>query len=341
MHMKRAIITRYMQSFRAAIHTAVPLLEASNSRGLLPSRVASVKVRTLTQEEVLLMLFQRNDRTITLFGTEVPEPRMLLDFLGFETHTKQIRLRRGTDIWPGWYDHATYYIIDLPPEKLYAPDQEVSIPDFIKAPDYEFEIACLVTKKALLTDEQEALQFFKDHCYLTILNDWSARDIQKKDSEGLGPTNSKFIIGKSIGPSIVPASKFKMDENGVLDMKMRLVFNGEERTSTNYQSIYHTHPVSGEKKAWSFPRIMTWLGRQNIAVQPGYIMGSGTVGNGCIAEFSAKVDPKTGDVIDPAKYQWLQNGDVVRFEAEGIGTLENKVKIVVSETSNKELATAK
>jgi 2-keto-4-pentenoate hydratase/2-oxohepta-3-ene-1,7-dioic acid hydratase in catechol pathway len=287
------------------------------------------------------MLFQRNDRTITLFGTEVPEPRLLLDFLGFETHTKQIRLRRGTDIWPGWYDHATYYIIDLPPEKLYAPDQEVTIPDFIKAPDYEFEIACLVTQKALLTNEQEALEFFKEHCYLTILNDWSARDIQKKDMEGLGPTNSKFIIGKSIGPSIVPASKFKMDENGVLDMKLRLVFNGEERTSTNYQSIYHTHPVSGEKKAWSFPRIMTWLGRQNIAVQPGYIMGSGTVGNGCIAEFAAKVDPKTGDVIDPAKYKWLQNGDVVRFEAEGIGTLENKVKIVVSETSNKELAAAK
>ena len=287
------------------------------------------------------MLFQRNDKTITLFGAELPEPRMLLDFLGFETHVKQIRLRRGTDIWPGWYDHATYYIIDLPPEKLFGPDKEVVIPSFVKAPDYEFEIACYVTKQALLKTEEEALQFFKEHCYLTILNDWSARDVQKKDMEGLGPANSKFIIGKSIGPSIVPASKFKMDAHGVLDMKLRLVFNGEERMSTNYSSLYHTHPVSKEKKAWSFPRIMSWLGQQNIAVQPGYVLGSGTVGNGCIAEFAAKIDPKTNEVVDPAKYPWLQDGDVVRFEAEGIGTLENKVRIAVSEASAKELASIK
>ncbi|HEY9759264.1 MAG TPA: fumarylacetoacetate hydrolase family protein [Oculatellaceae cyanobacterium] len=287
------------------------------------------------------MLFQRNDRTVTLFGTEIPEPRLLLDFLGFETHVKQIRLRRGADIWAGWYDHATYYIVDLPPEKLFGPDKDVSIPSFVKAPDYEFEIACIVTKTALLKTEEEALQFFKEHCYLTILNDWSARDVQKKDMDGLGPTNSKFIIGKSIGPSIVPASKFKMDAHGVLDMKLRLVFNGEERMATKYDSLYHTHPGTKEKRAWSFPRIMSWLGQQNISVQPGYVLGSGTVGNGCIAEFAAKVDPKTNEVIDPAKYPWLKDGDVVCFEAEGIGTLENKVSIAVCEGSDKQLASVK
>ncbi len=86
---------------------------------------------------------------------------------------------------------------------------DVHIPECVKASDYEFEIGCYVTKSALLTDEKEALQFFKDHCYLTIVNDWSARDIQKKDMDGLGPSNSKFIIGKSIGPKFVKASEFE------------------------------------------------------------------------------------------------------------------------------------
>jgi 2-keto-4-pentenoate hydratase/2-oxohepta-3-ene-1,7-dioic acid hydratase in catechol pathway len=86
---------------------------------------------------------------------------------------------------------------------------------------------------------------------------------------------------------------------------------------------------------------MSWLGQQNISVQPGYVIGSGTIGNGCIAEFAAMVDPKTGAITDPAKYPWLKDGDVVRFEAEGIGVLENKVKIALAETSSKEFASVK
>jgi len=128
----------------------------------------------------------------------------------------------------------------------------------------------------------------------------------------------------------------------VLDMELKLVFNGEERNKTNYQTLYHTHPKTGEKKAWSFPRIFTFLGNQNISVQPGYLIGSGTVGNGCIAEFAAILDPKTNAVIDPAKYPWLKDGDVVRLEAQGIGVLENKVRITAADRSSaKEYASVK
>lgn len=87
---------------------------------------------------------------------------------------------------------------------------------------------------------------------------------------------------------------------------MILRVNGEERSRSNYQTLYHTHPQSGEKSAWSFPRVMAFLGRQNISVKPGYILGSGTVGDGCIAEFSAKIDPKTGAELEPAVYPWLK-----------------------------------
>lgn len=273
------------------------------------------------------MLYKSNPNMIELFGTKVPEPRVLIDFLGFETHVKQIREKRGASVWPGWYSHAAYYIVDISAAKLFGPGEEVSIPSFVKAPDYEFEIGCYVTKQALLQTQEEALEFFKENCYLTILNDWSARDIQKIDMLGLGPANSKFIIGNSIGPKLVPAKDIKMDDKGVLDMSMTLRINGEERTKTNYKTLYHDHPDTQSKSAWSFPRLMAFLGQQNIAVEPGYLLGSGTVGNGCIAEFSAKVDPDTNKELEPAKFGWLKDGDVVSMEVEGIGTLENKVRL--------------
>lgn len=273
------------------------------------------------------MLLKRETRIVDFLGTQIPEPRLLLDFLGFEKHVVQIRDKRGAQIWPGWYEHGAYYIADLPPEKIFGTGEEIVIPPCVKAPDYEFEIACIITKEALIADPKEALKFFKEHCYLTIMNDWSARDIQKRDIEGLGPANSKSIVGKSFGPKLVPVSAFDMDENGVMNFEMLLTVNGEERSRSNYNTLYHTEPTSGEKRAWSFPRIISWLGQQNISMHPGYVIGSGTVGNGCIAEFSAKVDPKNGDTINPAKFPWLADGDIVRMEVEGIGVLENKVKI--------------
>lgn len=272
------------------------------------------------------MLYKNFSHEVEIFGQKLPEPRVLLDFLGFETHIKQIRSKRGADVWTGWYDHAAYYIVDLPSDKVFGPGDEVPMPDLVQAPDYEFEIGCLATAAALITTEAEGLKYFQEHCYLTILNDWSARDIQMKDIQGLGPTNSKFVMGKSIGPRFVKAGDLKMDENGVLFAQMTLTVNGSLRSQSNYQSLYHTHPVSGLRAAWSFPRIFAWLGRQNIAIHPGYLFGSGTVGNGCIAEFSAKIDPSSGAELEPAKYGWLKDGDEVTMEVEGIGVLTNKVK---------------
>lgn len=277
------------------------------------------------------MLFERTVPSVNLFGVEIPQPQVFFDFLGFEKHVIQIREKRGVQIWPGWYDHASYYVIDMPPEKFFGPREEVVVPNFVKAPDYEFEIACIITKPALIKSDVEAVKFFKENCLITIVNDWSARDIQKKDMEGLGPTNSKAVIGKSFGPKIVPASELKMDENGVFDLEMKLRVNGKERTKSNYQTIYHTHPTTKAKQAWSFPRLISFLGQQNISMHPGYILGSGTIGNGCIAEFMAKIDPKTGQEIEPAVYPWLIDADVVELEVEGIGILENKVRVTSKE----------
>ena len=86
------------------------------------------------------MLFERTVPSVKILGVEIPKPQAFFDFLGFEKHVIQIREKRGVQIWPGWYDHASYYIIDLPPEKLFGPGEEVVIPNCVMAADYEFEL---------------------------------------------------------------------------------------------------------------------------------------------------------------------------------------------------------
>jgi 2-keto-4-pentenoate hydratase/2-oxohepta-3-ene-1,7-dioic acid hydratase in catechol pathway len=273
------------------------------------------------------MLFRKEIASVDILGTKIPQLTHLFDFLGFEKHVKQYRDKRGKSIPDLWYDHASYYVIDLPEDKLFGPDDVVTIPPCTKMADYEFEIALIVTKHALLKSEKEAIAFIKENCFVTIMNDWSSRDVQMKDMEGLGPTNSKLIIGKSIGPRLVPASELNLDDNGVFDFPMRLRVNGEERCNSNFQSLYHTHPKTGKRAAWSFPRLFKFMGDHNIAVQPGYLIGSGTVGDGCIGEFSAKIDPSTGAVLSPARYEWLKDGDTIELDAEGIGTLRNTIRL--------------
>lgn len=242
-------------------------------------------------------------------------PRMFYDFLGFEKHVRQIREKRGATVPELWYKRPAYYVGSVAPDKIFGPG-EVKIPRFIEKPDYEFELALVVGRVGHLKTVSEAAEFIQQHCFLTLCNDWSARDYQKLDMDlGLGVSHSKSLIGTSFGPVMVHASQFRFNPEGVPDIPLRLVVNGETRSESNYQTVY-----------WSFPKILAFLGQENISVFPGDILGSGTVGNGCIAEFGPKVID--GKEVEPAKYPWLRNGDQIALLAEGIGELSNRVVLV-------------
>ncbi len=245
----------------------------------------------------------------------IENPRTLYDFLGFEQHIRQIRDRRGAKVPDLWYQRPGYYVGITSPDKMFGPG-EVCIPRFVEKPDYEFEIALVVGKVAKPMTVAEASDFIQKHCRFTIFNDWSARDFQKIDmTMGLSVSHSKSIIGNSFGPVLVPASAFSFNAEGIPDIPLTLTVNGTVRTKSNYNTVY-----------WSFPKILAFLGRENISVFPGDIIGSGTVGSGCIAEFAAKVvDDKE---VEPAKYSWLKEGDLIEMDAEGIGTLTSQVHIV-------------
>ena len=250
----------------------------------------------------------------TTLLASVTEPRMFYDFLGFEKHVRQIRDKRGDKVPELWYQRPAYYVASTSADKLFGPG-EVRVPTLVEKPDYEFEIALVVAKKGKLQSVEEAREFVQKHCFFTLFNDWSARDFQKLDMQlGLGVSHSKTMIGSTLGPCLVHASQFKFDPEGRPDIKMTLHVNKEVRSESNYNTVH-----------WDFAKILAFLGKENISVFSGDILGSGTVGDGCIAEFAAKV--VDGKEIAPAKYDWLKNGDEITLEASGIGTLSSTVKI--------------
>lgn len=246
---------------------------------------------------------------------ELLNPRMLYDFLGFEQHVRQIRERRGAKVPDRWYQRPAYYIGSVAPDKIFKSGEPVVIPRFVEKPDYEAEFALVVNGAGKPKTIPEANDFIRKHCSLTLFNDWSARDAQAIDMEmGLSVAHSKTIIGSSLGPTVVPAAQFAFDAEGAADIAIELKVNGAVRSRNNYKTVY-----------WSFAKILAFLGRENIGLFPGDLLGSGTVGNGCIAEFAAKV--VDGKEVEPAKYPWLKDGDLVEITADKIGTLKNKVKI--------------
>ena len=76
---------------------------------------------------------------------------------------------------------------------------------------------------------------------------------------------------------------------------------------------------------WTFAEIIE-RASYGVDLYPGDVIGSGTVGTGCFLELNG-----TGKLNDPEYIeQWLQAGDIVEMEIDGLGKLSNT--IVAEET---------
>jgi fumarylacetoacetate (FAA) hydrolase len=213
------------------------------------------------------------------FRPPVLHPPSVRDFYAFEQHVQTARASRGLDVPAEWYEIPVFYFSN--PAAIYGPDDEVPKPPDTNELDYELEVA------AVIGADGEIGGF-------TVMNDWSARDLQRKEMRvGLGPAKGKDFA-TSIGPIVVTPDEFDGSSG---EMVARV--NGEERSRGNLADMHH-----------SWDAIVAAAAR-NTRLRPGDILGSGTVGTGCILEL--------GDG------RWLQSGDVVELEVEGIGVLRNRV----------------
>lgn len=228
----------------------------------------------------------------------------LRDFYAFEQHVKTARANRGLEMLPEWYEMPVFYFSNH--QAIYHHDDVIPMPRYTQRLDYELEIALIIGKAGINIPAAGAM----DHVLgLTIMNDWSARDIQMKEMRvGLGPAKGKDFA-TSLGPVVVPldgleAHRIGSGEETRYDLTMVARVNGVELSRGNTKDIY-----------FSFPQIIERASAE-VMLYPNDVIGSGTVGTGCLLELGGEKS---------ALGRWLQVGDVVELEIEGIGILRNTI----------------
>ena len=223
----------------------------------------------------------------------------LRDFYAFEQHVKTCRGHRGLGMVPQWYEVPVFYFSN--PAAVLGTDDPVWAPAGSQALDYELELACVIgTAVRDLPADDSALGCVAG---FTVMNDWSARDLQRAEmAVGLGPSKSKDFA-TTLGPRVVPVGELQdRYRDGRFHLGMTARVNGKEYSRGNAGDMH-----------WTWPQILAHASR-DADLRPGDVIGSGTVGTGCILELTPE-----------AVGGWLKPGDVVELTIEGIGTLRTPV----------------
>lgn len=231
----------------------------------------------------------------------IPRPPSIRDFMAFEDHVVTSMKAIGSQVSPVWYQQPVFYFTN--PAAVYGPGAQVPIAPGSTKYDYELEVAAVIGRAGsdLRPDTAEA-----HIAGYTILCDWSARDLQGVEMQvGLGPAKGKDTA-TSLGPWLVTPDELEStrDGNG-FDLAMTADVNGRRYSAGSLRQLY-----------WSFGELLAYASR-GTTLMPGDVLGSGTVGTGCILELSR--------VHGIENYPWLAAGDTVRLDVERLGTLESTV----------------
>ncbi|MCX4970401.1 fumarylacetoacetate hydrolase family protein [Streptomyces sp. NBC_00654] len=159
--------------------------------------------------------------------------------------------------------------------------------------DYEGEVAAVIGRTATAVSAADAGQHLAG---LTITNDVTARDIQRRAMSG-DPTASigvakSFDTFKPLGPCLVTPDEF----GEPLDLRLRTRVNGEPRQDDRTSSFIHR-----------LPELISYLSHY-LTLEPGDVICTGS--------------PSGAGLFSDS---FLRPGDVVEVEVEGIGTLRNQV----------------
>jgi 2-keto-4-pentenoate hydratase/2-oxohepta-3-ene-1,7-dioic acid hydratase in catechol pathway len=232
-------------------------------------------------------------------------PAAIRDFVAFEEHVEGVTagVEGQSEVVPEWYELPTFYFTN--PHTVLGPGEPLR-PPVSERLDFELELAAVIGGPggSNLDAEAGAAAIFG----YTVMNDWSARDLQRREMRvKLGPAKGKDF-GTSLGPWIVTADEFApyTDAEGFLAIRAEVRVNGE---------LVGEDLISN--MGWPFGVLVAYASR-NSRVVAGDALGSGTVGNGgCLAELWGR----RGDLTPPP----LVEGDEVHLRIEGIGDLVTRV----------------
>jgi fumarylacetoacetate (FAA) hydrolase len=232
------------------------------------------------------------------FGPPILRPPSLRDFYAFERHVATMWARRDLPVPEAWYRLPIFYFSNV--SEIRGPDDPVWRPAASQELDYELEVCALVDTPAIdLVPEraEEAIGGFM------VMNDWSARDLQRDETTvRLGPAKGKDFA-TSIGPWLVtPDGLADVRAGNGYELTMTATVNGAETSGGTWASIQHSF---GEMLARA---------SADVHLRPGDLIGSGTVGGGCLLEMK-----------DETLGRWLEPGDEVLLSVERLGSLRSPV----------------
>jgi 2-keto-4-pentenoate hydratase/2-oxohepta-3-ene-1,7-dioic acid hydratase in catechol pathway len=216
----------------------------------------------------------------------LPRPSTIRDFYAFEQHVRTARQRRGLEMDPDWYELPVFYFSN--PYATVGPDVVVPIAPGSNEMDFELEVAAVVGMPGSNLHPERAERHIAGY---TIMNDWSARDVQRREMKlSMGPVKGKDFA-TSLGPMLVTPDELESARSGqAFDLTMSASVNGRTYSSASLADIHY-----------SFGEMLAYASR----------------GTGCILELSL--------VHGADAYPWLQPGDVVELQVDRLGALRNTV----------------
>lgn len=235
----------------------------------------------------------------------LPRPVSMRDGYAFRQHVETARRNRGLPMIPEFDQFPVFYFTN---HLAVVGEGDVIVQrKHLERLDYELECAAVIGKEGRNLSAENADEYIIGYM---IMNDWSARGLQMQEMKlNLGPAKGKDFA-TSLGPYLV--TKDELEDRRIptpngnqYDLRMEAYLNGERISEGNLKDM-----------SWTFAQILERIS-YGVTIYPGEVIGSGTVGTGCLLELNGS------KVFDPPR--WLQPGDVVELRIERLGALKNTV----------------
>jgi len=243
----------------------------------------------------------------------VPNPTSCRDAYAFRQHVASARKNRHLEMIPEFDQFPVFYFTNH--NSIIGPGEIVCMRDHLNKLDFELEIAIVICKPGKNIKASEADEYIGGYM---IMNDMSARGLQMEEMKlNLGPAKGKDFC-TVIGPMLVTPDELE---------EYKILVSSENHTGNSY-NLSMKCSVNGVQVSegncadmnWTFAEIIERCS-YGVQLYPGDVIGSGTVGTGCFLELNG-----TGKLTNPEyKEQWLQEGDEIEMEIEGLGKLKNTI----------------
>jgi fumarylacetoacetate (FAA) hydrolase len=292
---RRAVAARpALEHDSALFRRPISTLDEALTRGLRVAAFGEL-VEGFEEREADEAVLDGGDIT---FGAPVLAPVSLRDGYGFEGHVRSMWARRGEEIPDAWHRLAIFYFSNV--SEMRGPGDPVWAPTGSEELDYELEIGALIdtpVRDLTAARAEEAIGGY------TILNDWSARDLQRDETAvRLGPAKGKDFAS-SIGPWLVTPDELEDARSGHgFDLAMTAIVNGLETSRGRWSDIVHGFAELAARAS------------ADVRLRPGELLGSGTVKGGCLLE-----------IRETTLGRYLEPGDEVTLTVERLGSLRTPV----------------